>query len=132
MSAKGQNSTASAIAASFFSNCSPELTIYHQDQELQMKKAELRSNQHGGSSHKEKSGWGSKLGGRMFSFFVSRTRRLEADHLAQAASSWELNMTPTRALCLRRRRWRGSALYDRWKAGHSKEMFSGLSYMRCP
>ena len=68
MSAKGQNSTASAIAASFFSRGATELTIYHQDQELQMKKAELRSNQLGGSSQKEKSGWGSKLGAQKFIF----------------------------------------------------------------
>jgi hypothetical protein len=41
---------------------SPELLIYHQTQELQAKKAELRSNQQGGTAHKDKSGWGSKLG----------------------------------------------------------------------
>ena len=45
-----------------------ELTIYHHEQELQAKRLELLNAHSGGSAHKEKSGWGSKLGAQVPAF----------------------------------------------------------------
>ena len=65
----------------------PELTIYHQAQELQAKKAELLTAHSGGSAHKEKSGWGSKLGALAL---VRRVRGLRMSSRARCAGRFFL------------------------------------------
>ena len=53
-----------------------ELTIYHHEQELQAKRVELLNAHSGGSAHKEKSGWGSKLGARVPAYDARARPRL--------------------------------------------------------